>query len=323
MKYRHLFGPVASRRLGISLGVDLVVHKVCSLDCVYCECGQTTDLTSERKEWVSFDRVKDELDHYWANNDDPDYITFSGSGEPCLNINLGRVISYIKEKKPGIQVAVLTNATLLSDPGVREELALADLVVPSLDAATENAFRKINRPCKAIDLNSLVQGIQDFTRQFNGRVHLEIFILEGVNDTDEELGLFKQAISKIGPDLVQLNSLDRPGTCDFVRPATLENLERIKTFLGPEHVEIIATVPSSNKWGTGRSANKSLEQLETAVLETVHRRPSTCEDLSSMLGAEKTRVQSVLDRLVATGQVEYSEQERGIFYQTCKSGSET
>ena len=116
MKYRHLFGPVASRRLGVSLGVDLVVHKVCTLDCVYCECGKTTTLTRERRAWVPLDRVRAELDHYWAHHDDPDYITFSGSGEPTLNRDIGAVIAHIKQHKPGIRVAVLTNATLLSDP---------------------------------------------------------------------------------------------------------------------------------------------------------------------------------------------------------------
>ncbi|MCG8563827.1 MAG: radical SAM protein, partial [Desulfobacterales bacterium] len=104
MEYKHIFGPVASRRLGISLGVDLVVHKICSLDCVYCECGKTTDLTPQRRDYVPFDRVRAELDHYWDHNEDPDYITFSGSGEPTLNREMGRVIDYIKDTHPNIRV---------------------------------------------------------------------------------------------------------------------------------------------------------------------------------------------------------------------------
>lgn len=314
MKYSHLFGPVASRRLGVSLGVDLVVHKVCSLDCVYCECGKTTDLTLVRGGWVPFDRVKQELDHYWANNADPDYITFSGSGEPTLNKDMGRVIAYIKDKKPDIQVAVLTNSTLLSEDDVRAELARADLVVPSLDGVSNAVFHKINRPCPGLDSKTMIQGIREFTREFEGRVHLEIFILPGVNDTLEELELFKQAIADIRPDRVQLNSLDRPGTCDFVTPATREALEEIQTFLGSKNVEIIARLPDKGKVRTALTG----PDLKAAVLETIHRRPSTCEDLSSMLGADSDRVQAILDGLTVQKKIVSQIQARGIFYQTLK-----
>ncbi len=319
MTYQHLFGPVASRRLGVSLGVDLVVHKVCSLDCVYCECGQTTELTLERKSWVPFDRVCEELDHYFENNEDPDYITFSGSGEPTLNKDLGRVIEYIKHHRPGIRVAVLTNATLLTDPGLRQELALADLVVPSLDAVSKPAFRKINRPFQGVDPDDIIKGIQAFRTQFHGRLHLEIFILEGINDNDGELALFKQAIADIKPDLVQLNALDRPGTCSFVKPAGRLTLERIKNYLGPDKVEIIARIPAENTAGAGRSSSDRKESLETAILETIHRRPSTCRDLASMLGADASDVQALLDHLVDQGDAVFNKQDRGIFYQTRKT----
>lgn len=319
MKYAHLFGPVASRRLGISLGVDLVVHKVCSLDCVYCECGKTTDLTLERRAWVPFHRVQEELDHYWANNDDPDYITFSGAGEPCLNIHLGRVIDYIKDNKPGIRVAVLTNATLLADKGVRAELSRADLVVPSLDAVSKAVFLKINRPCAGLDPEGMIRGISRFVDGFNGRVHLEIFILPGVNDTPEELVLFRQAVADIGPDLVQLNTLDRPGTCGHVIPADRGRLEEIRAYLGTDHVEIVAKVPE-----TGRKGSKySGADLERAVLETISRRPSTCKDLSDMLGADPDEMQVLLDHLEAGGGVVSQRQSRGVFYQTRKEEAET
>ncbi|MCG8633773.1 MAG: radical SAM protein [Desulfobacterales bacterium] len=314
MGYKHLFGPVASRRLGVSLGVDLVVHKVCSLDCLYCECGKTTDLTVERKAWVPLDAVRAELDRYWAENEDPDYITFSGSGEPCLNSDLGRVIAYIKDNKPNIRVAVLTNATLLPDPAVRSELLRADLVVPSLDGVSEKVFQRINRPCASLDPERIIQGIQTFAGEFSGRVHLEIFILPGVNDSPDDIALFKAAISRIKPDLVQLNSLDRPGTCDSVTPASRSVLERVKQDLGPDGVEIIARVPKpSDK--AGRRQGKDLEK---AVLETIHRRPSTCQDLSGMLGAAPEKIQALLDDYEARGKVESRKQARGTFYQTLK-----
>lgn len=320
MGYKHLFGPVASRRLGVSLGVDLVVHKVCSLDCLYCECGKTTRLTDERKAWVPFDAVKSELDRYWAENDDPDYITFSGSGEPCLNSEIGRVIDYIKENKPDIRVAVLTNATLLTDPKVRSELMNADLVVPSLDGVSKEVFQKINRPCHTLDPEDIIRGIQTFAGAFTGRVHLEIFILPGVNDSPEEIDRFKQAIARIRPDLVQLNSLDRPGTCDSVVASPRNILEQIKQALGPEGVEIVAKVPDPDRRSGARKGTRQGKDLEKAILETIHRRPSTCRDLAAMLGAAPEEIQRLLDSYEAQGRIESRKEARGTFYQTRKDG---
>jgi len=138
--YKHLFGPVPSRRLGMSLGIDLIPHKICSLNCVYCECGGTTTLTRERKEYVPVEEVYDELKDYFKHHPDPDYFTFSGAGEPTLHLHIGEVIAFLKEVRPGIPVAVLSNGTLFGDPEVRADLLQADLVLPSLDAATEEAF---------------------------------------------------------------------------------------------------------------------------------------------------------------------------------------
>ncbi len=314
MKYQHIFGPVASRRLGISLGVDLVVHKVCSLDCVYCECGATTHLTCDRKDYVPFDRVKAELDHYWAHNDDPDYITFSGSGEPTLNREMGRVIDYIKETHPGIRVALLTNATLLTDPGLRRELARVDLLVPSLDAVSKGAFRKINRPCKTLDPKDVARGIKAMAKDFSGEIWLEIFILPGVNDTQEELDLLKAEILGIQPQRVQLNTLDRPGTLSHIRPATREELEDIMAYLDMEEVEIIAKVKK-------KTAKTRAEDLESAVKETIHRRPCTREDLISMLGADPEELTTLLNRLMDQGRIEVTREARGEFYRTIKEQS--
>ncbi|HCY85385.1 MAG TPA: radical SAM protein [Desulfobacteraceae bacterium] len=328
MGYNHLFGPVASRRLGVSLGVDLVTHKVCSLDCVYCECGETTELTLERQPWVSFDAVRRELDQYWDENPDPDYITFSGSGEPSLNSELGRVIAYIKDNKPDIRVAVLTNATLMADPQVRADLVRADLVVPSLDGVSAEVFDRINRPCKGLDPEAMIRGMETFRQGFKGRLHLEIFILKDVNDTPQEISLFKTAIRRIQPDLVQLNSLDRPGTCDSVTPAPREVLERVRDALGPEGVEIIARMPKKQAPETTgkRKENKKditgsrpRKALEGAVLETIHRRPSTVADLAEMLGAAPEEILSILNDNLSTGRIESREQARGVFYQTRKA----
>lgn len=311
MNYHHIFGPVPSRRLGISLGVDLVTHKICSLDCVYCECGKTTHLTLQRRPYVSFEAVKTELDHYWENNKDPDYITFSGSGEPTLNQDLGRVISYIKDQKPGVKVAVLTNSTLLKDPGVRQELALADLVVPSLDAVSKAAFTKLNRPVKGVSVEDIIDGIQAFAREFTGTIWLEIFILPGINDTPKELKALRQIILSIDPEMVQLNTLDRPGTVFHIRPASPAELARVKEMLDMDIIQIIAKVADKKNMGQQRD-------MASAVLETIHRRPCTREDLVSILNADPHQMGTLLAALEAEGRIESRHQARGVFYQTIK-----
>ncbi len=311
MKYRHLFGPVLSRRLGISLGVDLVTHKICSLNCVYCECQNTTLLTKSRKEYVSCDTVCRELDHYWAHNEDPDYITFSGSGEPSLNLALGQVIAYIKKNKPGVKVAVLTNATLISDPGVRADLALADIVVPSLDAVSQKVFNRINRPCAGIQPAEIVDGIAGFAKDFTGEIWLEIFILPGVNDTREELQLLKAAIRKIQPHRVQLNTLDRPGSVDTLTPASPDEMDRVIRILDEKNVEIIARA------GTRTKGTKAADPA-SAVLETIHRRPCTKEDLAAILGLPAEEIDLLLADLSAAGRITSRTQARGVFFFTRK-----
>ena len=144
--YKYLFGPVPSRRLGMSLGIDLVPKKVCTLNCVYCEVGKTTKLTTNRMEYVKYDKIISELNQFMSNNPKIDYITFSGSGEPTLNSKIGEVLAYVKQNYPDVKTAILTCGALLSSPQLRSELLEADVVLPSLDAATQAVFNKINRP---------------------------------------------------------------------------------------------------------------------------------------------------------------------------------
>ncbi|RLD52372.1 MAG: radical SAM protein, partial [Bacteroidetes bacterium] len=238
--YKHLFGPVPSRRLGMSLGVDLIPQKVCSLNCVYCECGHTTNLTHDRKEYVPVDEVYSELRDFFKNNPDPDYLTFSGAGEPTLHNHIGEVIAFLKNLRPGLPVAVLTNGTLFGDPEVRKELMLADVVLPSLDAATDLALRRINRPQRSLKAADYVDGLVQFSREFKGEIWLEIFILPGYNDGEENLIALKEAILKINPGRIQLNTLDRPGTVEGLLPARISQLQEIAALLGNEKVEIIA-----------------------------------------------------------------------------------
>ena len=293
----------------MSLGVDLVPRKVCSLDCVYCEVGKTTKLTTNRMEYISFKKVKEELIQYFNHNPDPDYITFSGSGEPTLNIFIGEVLDFIKELRPNIPVAVLTNGTLLSNKAVRQELFKADVVLPSLDAATDTVFKRINRPADDLNIKSYIQGLVDFRKEFGGKIWLEIFILPGYNDSDHELTELKKVILKIRPDSVQLNTLDRPGTVSNLRGASRAEMQRILDQWKLENVEIINAVEERKDIQSYRT------DIETAILETIARRPCTLIDLVKILGLHVSEINKYLDTLENDKKIEVSEQERGAFYQ--------
>ncbi len=307
--YKHLFGPVPSRRLGMSLGVDLVPKKVCSLNCVYCEVGKTTTLTIDRKEYIKYDTVIAELMNYFNNNPNPDYITFSGYGEPTLNIRIGDIIQFIKQYKPDIPIAILTNGTLLYDGNVRKELMDADVVLPSLDAATEKGFLKINRPPKTLVLDKYIQGLVSFQKEFKGKIWLEIFILPDYNDSKKELIALKKAILKINPDSIQLNTLDRPGTKKNLRGATNAELQRIVDFWNLDNVEIIAAAQERKNIQSYR------KDTETAIVETIARRPCTLVDLSKILGLHVNEINKYLDVLEAEKKIEVATLKRGIFYQ--------
>ncbi len=307
-EYKYLFGPVPSRRLGMSLGVDLVPSKVCSLDCVYCEAGKTTHHTLERKEYIPYEKITGELKHYFANQPDPDYITFSGYGEPTLNSRIGDVLDFIKEHKPGVPVALLTNGTLFSDPEVRDAISRADLILPSIDAATEEVFHKINRPARKLSAKQHIQGLIDFSNNYKGKIWLEVFILPGYNDTKSELLAMKEVIKKIAPEIVQLNSLDRPGTEKGLRGANKRELQHIVDLWGLENVRIISASAARKETKAYR------EDRENAILETISRRPCTVDDLISILGIPPLEINKYLSVLEADGRLESERLERGVFY---------
>jgi len=310
--YKYLFGPVPSRRLGMSLGIDLIPSKVCSLNCVYCECGKTTNLTIERKEYVSYNKVTNELEHYFKNNPAPDYVTFSGSGEPTLNLKIGDIIKFLKSNYPYIPIAVLTNGTLFDQKKVRTELLDVDLVLPSLDAASESSFKKINRPFHTLNINKYIQGLIDFRKEYSGKIWLEVLILPGYNNNKKDLKLLKDAFVKIKPDRIQLNSLDRPGILNTLRSATRNELQQIADFFGLDNVEIIASAPKRKEIKSYR------KDTETAILETIFRRPCTLDDLSEILGLHKNEINKYLDVLESDDKIEIIRQSRGIFYKIKK-----
>ena len=307
--YKYLFGPVPSRRLGMSLGVDLVPKKVCSLNCVYCEVGETTKLTIDRKEYVKQDKIISELDEFMKNSPKLDYITFSGYGEPTLNSRIGDVLSYIKQHYPDVKTAVLTSGALLSDKKVRSELLVADVVLPSLDAASQFVFEKINRPNPNLKIETYIQGLIDFRKEYKGEIWLEIFFLKGYNDSPEELDLLKKAILKIKPDNVQLNTLDRPGTISGLIALTNDELQKVIDDWKLSNIEIIA--PATDR----KDMESYNTDIEGTILNTIARRPCTLGDLHQILGIHINEINKYLGVLELNNKIKTTTLERGVFYE--------
>jgi wyosine [tRNA(Phe)-imidazoG37] synthetase (radical SAM superfamily) len=312
--YKYIYGPVPSRRLGISLGIDLVPYKTCTLNCIYCECGGTTDFTLERREYIPAGEIIGEVRNFLANNPPPDWITLSGSGEPTLNSKTGYIIKTIKREFPHIRFAVITNGTLLYQKEVREELMNADLVLPSLDAVTETAFCKIDVPIKGLDLSTVIDGIAEFTREFQSKgkeIWLEVFIMEGINDDSENIKKLKETIRYINPSRVQLNSLDRPGTVSNLKPASKETLLRIKKELGFPNTEIIS------KYKKRSEIQSYHKDKETAITEVLRVRPCTTKDISEITGIPINEINQYIDILLSEKKIEIirsSPKLRGVFF---------
>lgn len=305
--YKYLFGPVPSRRLGISLGVDLVPHKTCSLNCVYCEAGRTTELTLERKEYMPTKAVIDELNQFLNPQPKLDYITFSGAGEPTLHSGIGEVLRFLKNNYPRYKIALLTNGTLFYDPQLREQVKAVDLILPSLDAASDAVFKKINRPASQLKIQRIIDGLVEFRKIFKGVIWLEVFIVPGLNDTDSEIELLRQAIHRIKPDQVQLNTLDRPGTDDWVQPADKTGLQKIAEKLDRK-TEIIA------KFKKREELASYLADTENAILQTIKRRPCTIKDLSAALGLHQNEINKYIEALLQREQILAERMERGVFF---------
>ena len=307
---RYLYGPVPSRRLGISLGVDIVPHKVCTLDCVYCQLGRTTEKAIERKDYVPIEAVLAELQDRLKEGLKADFITISGSGEPTLHRRLGELIDGIK-KLTRIPVAVITNGTLFYRRDVRADCARADVVVPSLDAGNEATFGKINRPHRDISIEKLVAGLCAFRKEFAGRIWLEVFLVEGLNTDIAEINKIKGLIERIGPDKVHLNTAVRPTAEPGIRRVDPKKLEAIASQMGP-NCEVAADFPPRHTAGV-------IDSRAADILSMLKRRPCSLDDICSGLGIRREEVLKHISELRSQGAVR-SEEKDGITYfrATCK-----
>ena len=290
----QIFGPVPSRRLGMSLGIDIIPFKTCTLDCIYCQLGRTTNKTIERKKYTTSDEIFRELEKVLGEGERIDYITFSGSGEPTLNPEIGKMITGIKEMT-SIPVAVLTNGTLLYQPRVEADLLEADLVIPSLDGASEEVFRRVNRPHSSLTISEVIRGIKTFSRNFKGKIWLEIMLVKGMNDSEKSINEIKKVIREIKLDKIQLNTVVRPPAEESAGALGWQDLERIRSILG-KRCEIIAELKKLE-----RRAYKG--DIEEAILTMVRRRPLTLAEISSSLGLHQNEVIKYIGLLEREGQI--------------------
>ncbi len=310
---KYVFGPVASRRLGISLGVDLVRPKICSLDCIYCEAKATTDLTIERKEYVPISAVIAELDAVLKEKPEIDWITFSGSGEPTLNSGLGEVVDFLKKNYPEYHICLLTNGFLLGDPSLDREIEQIDRIVPSLDASNCEEFQVINRPAAGLEFEPFLERMTEFCRTAKQEIFLELFIVPGVNDSAESIARFVEIIRPMNVDLVQLNTLDRPGIMDWLRPSEPENTRRFIAALEP-FVPVEAVGPFRYRSRCIKHDPSLLTGAEKRILDLVCRRPATEEDLEIALSCDNGELHPLLEKLFKEGMLEMEKKERGVFY---------
>jgi len=299
---KYIYGPVPSRRLGLSLGINIVPYKICNYDCVYCEVGKTTKLTVKRKSFFPLEEIFQEFCDYIDKVGKLDYVTFSGSGEPTLNKDIGVLINRVKDEtdKP---IAVLTNGSLLWMDEVKEELKNADVIVPSLDTADENMFKMINRPHPSLNINKVIEGIKDFTQSFKGEIWLEILFVRGMNDTEDEIRRLADAINVINPFRVQLSTVTRPGVENYALPVGAERLNSIK-----EELSKLCHLPVEAIREFDKSNVDFLVNLDKAVLKMIAIRPCTMEDLIRAFDVDEQTMRTTLEKLKQERSI-----EQGLF----------
>jgi wyosine [tRNA(Phe)-imidazoG37] synthetase (radical SAM superfamily) len=301
---KYVFGPVPSRRLGRSLGIDVVPFKTCSFDCIYCQLGRTTRKTVDLAEYVPVDGLQREIGSLLDSGIDADYITFSGSGEPTLHSKLGTIIDHIKNKTD-IPVAVLTNGSLLWRPEARDGLSGADLVIPSLDAGDDRLFRYVNRPHPSLHFRRVVDGIQRFREEFKKTIWLEVFVLGGVTTVTAELAKIRACIAEIRPDRVQLNTVARPPSECYAHAVPPAQLRVYARFLG-RRTEIITGEP---RWA---DADRSPRRDE--IIGLLKRRPCTADQIAQGIGAHRAEVVKRLQTMLQAGEVCHKRVNNRAFY---------
>jgi wyosine [tRNA(Phe)-imidazoG37] synthetase (radical SAM superfamily) len=295
---KYIFGPVPSRRLGFSLGVDIIPHKTCSFDCIYCECGKTTCKTTEAVDTFRPEAILDELERVLAGPSlNLDHLTISGSGEPTLHPHLGLILKEIK-KMTDVPVALITNSSLFFKDEVLEKVLEADIVIPSLDAPDPAVFEIVNRPHPSLSFEQLLSGLTHLSRSRGGPpIWLEILLLEGINDSAEQIKQFSRLCEKINPEKIQLNTVVRPPIESYARSLGYRRMAQISKDMGPK-TEIIAESLREKTQPPG-------SLVESEIKDMVARRPCTVEDIARCVGLSEGETAKLLTELVQTKKIRY------------------
>ena len=303
---RFTFGPVPSRRLGFSLGVDVVPRKYCSFDCIYCQLGKSANKEVERRSFFNPEDIVNEIASEVKRQRNIDVVTFSGSGEPTLNLDIGWIIKETKERL-NLPVSVITNSSLLADEKVRFDLSLSDVVLPSLDAVSEDVFLQINRPHSLIKINDIIQGLKHFKTEYKGKVWLEIMLVKRINDNLDELEKIKRVIKDIGADRIQLNTVTRPPAEDNVRGLSSTALKKICASFG-DVAEIICKFKKKTK--------KVDARFESEVVSNIlSRRSLTLDDIVRITGVTVNEAKRSLQDMENQGRIKGARIGGATFYQ--------
>lgn len=263
--YKHVFGPVPSRRLGVSLGVDLVVSKSCNLNCIFCECGATKKIQLERQKFKDMNEILNEIQSV-LKDIKPDYITFSGSGEPTLSLDLGNISKAIKEdlKYKG-KICLITNSLLLANQEVIKELEYIDLIVPTLNTLKQDIFEKIVRPDYRTSVDEIKKGFINLNNSnYKGKIWIEIFILENINDSEEnfiEIAIFLNS-ENIRYDKIQLNTIDRVGAERDLKAISFDKILKAKKILEENGLHNIEIIKSLNELEENQKIQVNQELLD-------------------------------------------------------------
>jgi wyosine [tRNA(Phe)-imidazoG37] synthetase (radical SAM superfamily) len=293
--------------LGRSLGIDLVPHKICTYDCVYCQIGKTAEKTLSRKEYVPVKEIMEEVARFLKEGAASiDHLSLTGSGEPTLHSQIRSVIEGIKAIT-SIPVAVITNGSLLYEGEVRQDLLRADVVLPSLDAVSSEVFMKINRPRPGFSVEKVIEGLVKFRKVYRGQIWLEILFCKGVNDSKEELLRMKKALDRIQPDRIDLNTVVRPPSEKWAVPLNQKEMEEIRAFLG-EKASIISEFDR-------HLPVLSERDIQEEILRILKRRPLSLFDLSQGMGITREELEAYLNALIQEGKIQSRPFGDSIYYE--------
>jgi wyosine [tRNA(Phe)-imidazoG37] synthetase (radical SAM superfamily) len=292
-KYKHLFGPLMSRRFGRSLGIDLCPMKTCSYDCIFCQLGRTKETSVKRAEFFPLEEICNEIAHWLKTDGNAEYITLAGSGEPTLYARFGELVDFI-HSKTDIPVLLLSNGSLFWQKEVREAASKVDVVKLSMSAWNQDLFEKINRPAPEITFERMIDGEIKFQSEFTGKLILEVFLLEGINATRQNVQKIVQLTDQIKPDTIHFNTVTRPAAENFAHSVAKTKMEKFSVMFTP-HAEIPPEVSGTPL------LNKDID--EEKILDLIRRRPVTLKQLAETFGAHPNEIAKITGKFLRDGKI--------------------